>query len=167
MPNIFPESKIAKEYKIGKTKASCILNESLAPHFLQETVQIIKNDFYSLSTDGSNDTELEKINPLTVPLYDSSKSRVDTRFLDMCCTSGQNSGTAAAIFQKIDNVMIKLQLPWKNCVAFSLDNTSTNPSSQELHLKITISTLWDAHVISFTTLHTKDQLDLCAIQNSM
>ena len=74
MPNIFPESKIAKEYKIGKTKASCILNESLAPHFLQETVQIIKNDFYSSSTDGSNDTELEKINPLTVPLYDSSNS---------------------------------------------------------------------------------------------
>ena len=159
MPNIFPESKIAKEHKIGKTKASCILNESLAPHFLQETVQIIKN--------GSNDTELEKINPLTGPLYESSKSRVDTRFLDMFCTSGQNSGTAATIFQKVDNVMIKLQLPWKNCVAFSLDNTSTNPSSQELYLKITISTLWDAHVISFTTLHTKDQLDLCAIQNSM
>ena len=92
---------------------------------------------------------------------------VDTRFLDMCCTSGQNSGTAATIFQKIDNVMIKHQLPWKNCVAFSLDNTSANPSSQELYLKITISTLWDAHLISFTTLHKKDQLDLCAIQNSM
>ena len=85
----------------------------------------------------------------------------------MCCTSGQNSGTAATIFQKIDNVMIKHRLPWKNCVAFSVDNTSANPSSQELYLKITISTLWDAHDISFTTLHTKDQLDLCAIQNSM
>ena len=38
LPNIFPDSKITKEYKMGKTKASCILNESLAPHFLQETV---------------------------------------------------------------------------------------------------------------------------------
>ena len=61
--NIFPDSKIAKEYKIGKTKASCILNESLTPHFLQETTQIMKNDFYSLSTDGSNDTGLEKNEP--------------------------------------------------------------------------------------------------------
>ena len=65
---------------MGKTKASCILNESLTPHFLQETVQIMKNDFYSLSTDSSNDTGLEKMNPLAVRLYDSSKSRVDTRF---------------------------------------------------------------------------------------
>ena len=126
LPNIFPDSKIAKEYKMGKTKASCILNESLAPHFLQETVQIMKNDFSSLSTDGSNDTGLEKMSLLTVRLCDSSKSRVDTRFLDMCCTSGQNAGIAATIFQKIDDVMIKLQLPWKNCVGFSLDNTSAN-----------------------------------------
>ena len=111
LPNIFPDSKIAKEYKMGKTKASCILNENLPPNFLQETVQIMKNDFYSLLTDGSNDTGLEKMNPLAVRLYDSSKSRVDTSFLDMCCTSGQNSGTAPKIFQKIDDVMIKLQLP--------------------------------------------------------
>ena len=66
------------------------------------------------------------MNPLTVRIYDSSKSRVDTHFLDMCCTSGQNSGTVVTIFQNIDNVMIKLQLPWKNCVGFSLDNTSAN-----------------------------------------
>ena len=96
---------------MGKTKASCILNESLTLHFLQETVQIMKNDFYSLSTDSSHDTGLEKMNPLTVRLYDSSKSRVDTSFLDLCCTSGQNSGTAPKIFQKIDDIMIKLQLP--------------------------------------------------------
>ena len=38
LPNIFLDSKVAKEYKMGKTKASCILNESLAPHFLQDTV---------------------------------------------------------------------------------------------------------------------------------
>ena len=65
---------------MGKTKASCILNESLAPHFLQETVQIMKSYFYSLSTDGPNDIGLGKIIPLRVRLYDSSKSRVDNAF---------------------------------------------------------------------------------------
>ena len=58
LPSIFPDSKIAKEYKMGKTKASCIINESLAPHFLQQTVDIMKTDFYSLSTDGLNNTGL-------------------------------------------------------------------------------------------------------------
>ena len=86
----------------------------------------MKNYFYPLSIDGSNDTGLEKMNPLTVQLYGSSKSRVDTCLLDMCCTSGQNSGTAAIIVQEIDDVMIKLQLSWKTCVVFSLDNTSVS-----------------------------------------
>ena len=60
--------------------------------------KLLKNDFYLLSTNGSNHTGLGKMNPLIVPLYDSSKIRVDARVLDMCCTSGQNSGTVAEIF---------------------------------------------------------------------
>ena len=86
----------------------------------------MKNYFYPLSIDGSNDTGFEKMNPLTVQLYGSSKSRVDTCLLDICCTSGQNSGTAAIIVQEINDVMIKLQLSWKTCVVFSLDNTSVS-----------------------------------------
>ena len=66
LPNIFPDSKIAKKYKMTMTKASCIPNESLASQFLEETVQIMKNDFCSLSTRGSNDTGVNKMNPLTV-----------------------------------------------------------------------------------------------------
>ena len=86
LPSIFPDSKIAKEYKMGKTKASCILNESLAPYFRQQTVVIMKTDFCSLSTDDSNDSGLEKMNPLTVRLFDINTNMVGTRFLDMCCT---------------------------------------------------------------------------------
>ena len=117
LPCIFPDSKIAKEYKMGKTKASCILNESLALHFLQQTVGIMKTDFYSLSTDGSKDTGLDKINPLTVCLFNINTSIVYSRFLDMYCTT---SGKATTIFQKIDDVITKIQLPWSNCVGFHL-----------------------------------------------
>ena len=73
----------------------------------------MKSDFYSLSIAGSNYTGFQKINPLTVSLYNRSKGRVDTYVLDKCCTSGLSPGTAATIFQKIDDVIIKLQLPWK------------------------------------------------------
>ena len=111
---------------MGKNKASCILNESHAPRVIQGTALRLRNDFYLLSTDGSNDTGLEKLNPLTVSLYNSSKSRVDTRLLDIRCSSGQNLGTTTTIFQKIDDVMIKTSATLKNCVGFSLDNISAN-----------------------------------------
>ena len=57
--------------KMGKTKASCILNGSFAPRIQQPSVDIMKTVFYFLSTDGSNDTGLEKRNPLIVPLLDT------------------------------------------------------------------------------------------------
>ena len=67
---------------------------------------------------GSNDAGLEKMNPLTVRLFDINTSMVDTQVLNMCCTTGQTSGTAATMFQKTDDVMTKLQLPWSNVVGF-------------------------------------------------
>ena len=50
--SIFPESKIAKEYKMCKTRASCIVIETLASYFMQQTVDIMNTDFYFSSTDS-------------------------------------------------------------------------------------------------------------------
>ena len=107
-PSIFPDYKLANEYKMGKTKASCVLNESLAPHFLQQTVEIMKTDFYSLSTNGSKYKGLDNMNSLTVCLFDINTSMINTRFLDMPCTTVQTSGAAATIIQKMDDAMTKL-----------------------------------------------------------
>ena len=77
------------------------------------------SDFFSLPKHGSNDTGLEKMNTLTVRLFYINKSKVDTLFLNMCCTTSQVFHTTATIFKKIDDVMIKLhQLPCSNCVGF-------------------------------------------------
>ena len=96
--DLFLDSKIAKEYASKRTKATCILNQALAPHFLKETVDVMKSDVFSLSTDGSNDSDLKKMDPLTVRLYDVHTNRTVTWFLDMCCTSGTECGLARTIF---------------------------------------------------------------------
>ena len=46
------------------------------------------------------DTGLQKMNPLTVRIFDDDRKRVETRFLNMCTTSGKAAGTAQAIFDK-------------------------------------------------------------------
>ena len=94
--------------KMGKTKASCILNGSFAPHIQQPTVDIMKTVFYFLSTDGSNDTGLEKRNPLIVPLFDMQGWYAIAVYV---LNHGQTSGTAATTFQRIDYVMTKFQFP--------------------------------------------------------
>lgn len=78
---------------------------------------------YSLTTDGSNDNGLKKMNPLTVQIYDVNLKRVKTSFLDMCLSSGS---TAQMLFQGIDECLAGHRIPWENCVAFSVDNANVN-----------------------------------------
>ena len=99
---------------------TCMINGAIAPHFLRETVNIMKCSPFSLLTDGSNDTGLEKMNPL----------RVESRFLDMCATKGTDSATAASIFQKIDDVLSLHGISWSKWVGFGVDNTNVNLGSR-------------------------------------
>lgn len=86
----------------------------------------MKVDPFSLLVDGSNDTGLEKLNPLTVRIFDSATNKVTTQLLDMCTTTGRNCGTASEIYSKINSVLNQLNIPWSNCVGFGVDNTSVN-----------------------------------------
>lgn len=81
---------------------------------------------FSLATDGSNDTGLEKMNPLTIQIYNVNNNRVETQLLDMCVSKGVSSATAAAIFDKIDEKITGFEITWTNCIAFGVDNTSVN-----------------------------------------
>ena len=85
--DIFPDSEIAKVYNSAKTKTTCILNGALRPFYLGELIAEMKLGPFSLSIDGSNNTGLKKMNPMTVHVF--SNSRVEHKFLDMCTTSGQ------------------------------------------------------------------------------
>ena len=83
----------------------------------------MKNYPYALATDGSNDNGLEKMNPLTVRIFDVNAGKVKTSLLDMCMTP---SGTALDIFNAIDRCMTLFDVPWSNCVAVGVENTNVN-----------------------------------------
>ncbi|KAF3841349.1 hypothetical protein F7725_007211 [Dissostichus mawsoni] len=72
----------------------------------------------------------EKMNPLTVRVYDSYTSKVVHRFLDMCPTSGPSCGTAEVIYQKMDEALQKNAIPWRNCVSLSVDNAPVNTGAR-------------------------------------
>ena len=90
----------------------CIINGELVPYLKASLLEKMKNLPYSLAVDDSSDNGLQKMNPLTVRIFDVKRGRVTTQLLDMCLTSGWDGGTAAAIFEKIDE-KISLLLPSK------------------------------------------------------
>ena len=50
--------------------------------------------------DGSNDTEIAKMYPVIVRIYDVNFNRVMTKFSDMNLIEGSTIGTAATIFSR-------------------------------------------------------------------
>ena len=89
---LITDSQIVKDYHCARTKTACIrLIYALAPYLIDELVSSMKQMSYSLSVDGSNDTGLSEMNPLTVRIYDVNEKVVLQKFLDLCLTTGANA----------------------------------------------------------------------------
>lgn len=73
--NIFPDSEIAKGYSCARTKTTCIVNGALAKSLQQSLIEQMKSEPFSLATDGSNDSGLQKMNPLTVRYFDINREK--------------------------------------------------------------------------------------------
>ena len=120
--DIFPDSDIAKSYASRRTKTTCIVNGAIAPSYQQALVEYMREKPFSIAIDGSSDSSLEKMNPLTVRILTDS-GMVHTELLDMCMSS---DSTAEGIFSKMQDAFNKHKISWMNCVGLSVDNTSVN-----------------------------------------
>ena len=122
---VLRDKNIAKNYASRQTKTTSIINEAFAPHFREYIIQHCKTHPFSLGTDGSNDTGLEKMNPVCLKILDVNRSKkVTSHSLNMCLTSGKNASIDACIFDKINEKVIEYGLPWENCVNLSVDNAN-------------------------------------------
>ena len=68
----------------------------------------------------------QKMNLVTVRIYDVNSGSVGQKFLDLCLTSGPDAGKAKSIFDKTNDVLIREGIPWDNCIAFGDHNTNSN-----------------------------------------
>ena len=119
--SMLPDSKIASHYECAQTKTT--INRVLAPEFASSVIDKVQKQMFTLSLDGSNDQEEQKLVPLTVRVFDTNLGMVASRFLDMCLCS---SSTAAAYFDKVERVFTSKSIPWRNYVALLVDSASVN-----------------------------------------
>ncbi len=123
--NIF-DGDVTKGYACAHTKTTAILSNAVAPAFKHELVSVMQSSPFSLLIDGSNDSGLDKMNPITVKIFDTSRDKVQSRFLDMCLTNGARAATAEEIFARMDQILSSNAISWANCVGCGVDNTSVN-----------------------------------------
>ena len=71
---VFPDRSTTKNYASRRTKTTSIINEAFAPHCREYLIQHCKTHPLSVGTDGSNDTGLEKMNPVCLQIFDINRS---------------------------------------------------------------------------------------------
>ncbi len=124
--NIFPDSNIAKWYGSGRSKTSAIVNKAMGPHCHDYLVQHCMVHPFSLGIDGSSDTDVNKMNPVTLRIFDVNRSKtVTSHFYDMCVTSGRDASKAADLFEVVESRIEKDKIPWSHAVSLSVDNTNS------------------------------------------
>ncbi len=123
---MFPDREIAKHYACGRTKTSAIINKALGPHCHEYVVNHIKKHPFSLGIDGSSDTDVEKMNPMTVRIFDiNGPKTVSTRFYNMCVKSGRDASKAETLFKVVQTKMEEDHIAWSQAVSLSVDNTNS------------------------------------------
>ena len=123
---IFPDSKTTSSYSSARTKTTAIVNEAFGTHCHDFIVQHCQNYPCSCGTDGSNDTGIQKMNPVSIRIYDANTSKVViNHFYNMCLTEGEHGATAESIFAAMANNFDLDNIPFQNCVSLSANNAST------------------------------------------
>ena len=93
----------------------------MGPDCHQYIVEHCKNHPFSLGIDGSSDTDVKKMNPVTIKLFDMDKSKcVTNHFYDMCVTSGCDTSKAEEIFNTVEEKFRADSIPWANAVSLSV-----------------------------------------------
>ena len=60
-------------------------------------------------------------------IFDINSSKyVESKFYDMCETTGENCAKAEALFEAIDSKFLRDSIDWVNVIAVGFDNTATN-----------------------------------------
>ena len=70
---MFPDSKIAQNFKSNRTKTTCTLNEAMSPTLKTELVNYMIEHPFGLINDSSSDSGIKKVNALCVHIFDEQK----------------------------------------------------------------------------------------------
>ena len=84
-------------------KTFAIINTAFEPYCHSYLVNYCKSNPFSAGHDGSNDTSVQKMNPVAVRIFDIKSSKmVSEHFFSMCLTEGEYAGKAFKIFEAIE-----------------------------------------------------------------
>ncbi|KAK1895985.1 Protein FAM200B [Dissostichus eleginoides] len=116
---MFPNSEIAKQYSVGRTKATQIVKGAIAPALDKEVTELCQKQPFGLMCDEGTSRSTEKEFVILVRVFE--EDTLVTKFLHMPVC---NIDTAELLFTSLTKVLSERNINWNNLVAFNSDNAS-------------------------------------------
>ncbi|XP_050505697.1 uncharacterized protein LOC126883968 [Diabrotica virgifera virgifera] len=137
LKDIFPDSKIAQQLTVKRTKATQIVVECLGDNFLKELYEKLRvpGMFFSLIMDETTDISVKKQCAFTAIFFDENSNSLQTTFFDILENTG---GTAVELYSTLKDIIFSKGIPISNFVGFSSDtpNVMVGPHNSVFsHLK--------------------------------
>ena len=117
----FSQSRAGRNFACVETKTAAIAS-CIGDHFFDGLKEKMTQSSFSIMLDGSNDTGLQKMYPVTVRIFDVNFNRMTTRFFDMNLLEGTDASTAASMFDSVNNLFERYNIQWDHCMGIGLDN---------------------------------------------
>uniref|UniRef100_A0A1A7ZYI7 Uncharacterized protein n=1 Tax=Nothobranchius furzeri TaxID=105023 RepID=A0A1A7ZYI7_NOTFU len=130
----FPDSTIAQNFRMHRTKCTEMINGVLAPYFIQRLVADIGSNKYSLLLDESTDVSVSKYLGIVVRYFSEGKGHVVDTFLGLLELEG---GDAKSIAKAVLSFLHQSGLEKENlvlirCVCHSLQLAVSSASKTTL-----------------------------------
>eukprot|EP00795_Rhopilema_esculentum_P009772 gene9772-18305_t len=123
LPSIFPDSTIAANLKMHRTKCAGLIVNLISPCLFDELIEDISDSFYSLIVDESTDVSQKKMLAICIRYYSQSKQCIRTTFLKMANLGA--SATSDVIGAAIQRILEESGLSLANLIGIGVDGCST------------------------------------------
>ena len=119
---MFPDSDVAQNMTLKKTKASYVMQDSIAWEEKSEIAKICQENKFSILIDESTDISVSQILAVVVRFFDSKKVKVTDALLDIVEVE---NGSAKGLYKAVKDLLVEKKIPLSNIIGFGSDNCST------------------------------------------
>ena len=120
LKKIFPDSNVAKKFRIGRTKTEKVVTSVLAQYPINAVLKSFEENniaYFRVATDGSSHNDL-KLFPIIFQYFDWRKGGLQSKLIEFTNKANEIADTIATYTK--DSLQERMLL--KKCVAFTGDN---------------------------------------------
>lgn len=129
LPQLCPDSKIAKGIKLKRTKVQAVINNCIGASEKQSLINDLKVQKFSILIDESTDISVTKTVAVVVRYFDSKPGQIISRFWDLIqlfeANTTEHSANAEKLFKVVIESFQKYSIPLENIIGFGSDGANT------------------------------------------